>query len=531
MPENRTRRHGPSPLWGVLSAGSGVLAGAVAGAVAGALVAGAAVQQAAPAGTTAEPATVQLAGAGAPAVPSGLPAGIEALAPYVKQTSCDPTAKPGVTSFGRLLQRTYPGTSYAISRACGADGIASEHYEGRALDWFVSVRDGSGRVRARALLDWLLATDSAGHTYANARRLGVMYVIWNNQIWGSYATSAGWRPYASCAAHPERSWDTACHRDHIHLSFSWAGARGRTSFWTRSVAGNDYGPCRPRDLNWAASTTRVNSRACPSYPAVQAPAGSSTTAQRLARYSGAELRRGSSGTIVATVQSALGATADGSFGPLTAEAVSRFRTGHGLRAGSTVDAATWRALLATYVTGRKTTSGSGGSGGSGSSGSTTSSGSPLTRYQGTVLRTGSRGAAVKAVQAALGVTADGIFGPITAGAVSRFRTGHGLRAGSTVDAATWKALIAAHTAGTSGTGSGSGSATRSTGPLSRYRGTVLYYGSRGNAVAAVQRALRVTPASGWFGPLTLRAVKDFQRAHGIRTTGNVGPLTWAALGS
>jgi peptidoglycan DL-endopeptidase CwlO len=38
----------------------------------------------------------------------------------------------------------------------------------------------------------------------------------------------------------------------------------------------------------------------------------------------------------------------------------------------------------------------------------------------------------------------------------------------------------------------------------------------------------VTP-DGVFGPRTSAAVRAFQKAHGIPTTGNVGPLTWTAL--
>src|SRR4051812_12340261 len=45
------------------------------------------------------------------------------------------------------------------------------------------------------------------------------------------------------------------------------------------------------------------------------------------------------------------------------------------------------------------------------------------------------------------------------------------------------------------------------------QGTSLRRGGEGDEVAAVQRALGV-PADGVFGPVTRRAVRDFQRAHG-----------------
>ena len=57
---------------------------------------------------------------------------------------------------------------------------------------------------------------------------------------------------------------------------------------------------------------------------------------------------------------------------------------------------------------------------------------------------------------------------------------------------------------------------------------VLTKGMSSTSVRQVQKALGVTP-TGFFGPLTLQAVKTYQQEHGLPTTGVVGPLTWASL--
>jgi hypothetical protein len=60
-------------------------------------------------------------------------------------------------------------------------------------------------------------------------------------------------------------------------------------------------------------------------------------------------------------------------------------------------------------------------------------------------------------------------------------------------------------------------------------GGLLRRGSSGTDVSAVQRALGVSP-TGTFGSVTDRAVRAFQRSHGLTADGVVGPLTRAALG-
>jgi hypothetical protein len=148
-------------------------------------------------------------------------AAIEPLAVYVGQTTCSPVAKRGTTAFANLLLRTYPSSrSLGISRSCGVGG-KSEHKEGRAFDWGVSVHRAADRRAVNDLMRWLLKTDRFGNRHAMARRLGIQYMIWNGRIWGAYAAGSGWRRYTG--ANP--------HTDHVHFSLSWAGARKNTSFW------------------------------------------------------------------------------------------------------------------------------------------------------------------------------------------------------------------------------------------------------------------------------------------------------------
>ncbi|MDQ1648509.1 MAG: hypothetical protein QOG60_566, partial [Frankiaceae bacterium] len=81
--------------------------------------------------------------------------------------------------------------------------------------------------KALAVIDWMRSSDTAGNTTAVARRLGVEYFIYNKQMYGSW-NNFNPTPY-SCGTDP-----TACHVDHIHFSFTWAGAYKQVSFWRGS---------------------------------------------------------------------------------------------------------------------------------------------------------------------------------------------------------------------------------------------------------------------------------------------------------
>jgi NlpC/P60 family/Putative peptidoglycan binding domain len=75
---------------------------------------------------------------------------------------------------------------------------------------------------------------------------------------------------------------------------------------------------------------------------------------------------------------------------------------------------------------------------------------------------------------------------------------------------------------------------RATRPAAGLRGLLpVQFGERSNAVAAVQQRLAANgvclAVDGEFGPITRRAVRAFQRAHGLVADGVVGPATWGAL--
>ena len=104
------------------------------------------------------------------------------------------------------------------------------------------------------------------------------------------------------------------------------------------------------------------------------------------------------------------------FGPRTEAATRSFQETAGIRATGIVEETTWLALEAKAY--------------------------PFLRYRSTVLRRGSRGPAVAALQAALHVPGDGIFGRETEAAVAEFQERRRLATTGLVGARTWEALDA-----------------------------------------------------------------------------------------
>ncbi|MFY9230286.1 MAG: hypothetical protein WAO50_00070 [Candidatus Nanopelagicales bacterium] len=177
-----------------------------------------------------------------PVIAQPLPEGYDVSPTYEGQAQCDPQAKAGTQKLADLIKATYGADQTVwIPRACDVGG-QSEHKEGRALDWMVTVRKPQQRANAEAFLAWLLGPDQFGNPYGNAMRLGVMYIGWNDRIWRGYDVERGWTELKGCFSRTTTGSDTVCHRDHIHISLTWDGASGRTSFWDGTPMDGPYCP-------------------------------------------------------------------------------------------------------------------------------------------------------------------------------------------------------------------------------------------------------------------------------------------------
>ena len=82
----------------------------------------------------------------------------------------------------------------------------STHYEGRAVDIFVRPISDANNLRGWAMAQYFVA---------QAQRLDVQTVIFDDRIWTARRSDQGWRDYDP----PSRSGDQAIleHRDHVHV--------------------------------------------------------------------------------------------------------------------------------------------------------------------------------------------------------------------------------------------------------------------------------------------------------------------------
>lgn len=160
---------------------------------------------------------------------------------------------------------------------------------------------------------------------------------------------------------------------------------------------------------------------------------------------------------------------------------------------------------------------------------------------------GSRDAAtVRIGQAALGVSADGVFGRGTQQAVLNYQRAHGLPATGAFDALTWNSLaptpapapapapvrppVGQYPPVTAPTPTTRPSITRPlpatlVRPLARYKSTVLRPRTTGSAVRALQSTLAL-PVTGVMDARTVAAVRGVQARWRVPVTGTVNLVTW-----
>ena len=351
-----------------------------------------------------------------PSHPRGLPrqgtyrGELDDPAGYQMQQACAASPSRGIVKLRALALKTYGrGGSSSASPRAGTSGGTSEHKDGRAWDWMLSVNNSADRRAAANFLSWITGAGPSGVRGAMARRLGIMYVIYNHKSWASYRGS--WETYDG--ADP--------HTSHIHISLSWNGARAHTSFWSGHSWATDYGPCVAfRGQPAVAPTPKPQLTPCPD-PAV---------APRLSRLPLQWL--GSAGTNVSKVQRLLHQPVTGTFDAALRSAVLAYQGAHDLPRTGAVDKPTWASLVPSS---RRMTA------------------PTWTRHEAiqwarsnaseSVLRRGSTGRAVYALQIALRLpdsVRNGMLGERTAEAVTAFKVEQGLARNAVVNAAVWQAL-------------------------------------------------------------------------------------------
>jgi len=154
---------------------------------------------------------------------------VEDYADYQPQTKCAKKAKPGTRLLGRWLVRR-GGDGGPTTRPCRSGGT-SEHKDGRAFDWMLDARRKQDRRVAREFLEYAFATDADGNEHAIARRMGIMYVIWNDRMYSAWDRFKREKYLSSSCKRRKKCSATLRHRNHMHISLSKAGARGQTSWY------------------------------------------------------------------------------------------------------------------------------------------------------------------------------------------------------------------------------------------------------------------------------------------------------------
>lgn len=263
-----------------------------------------------------------------------------------------------------------------------------------------------------------------------------------------------------------------------------------------------------------------------------------STVLGIANQARAQISIGSRGSEVRTLQQQLKElgyfkrTPTGKFGPLTKAAVIRFQKDAGLTPNGIVDSTTEAALQDRH-------------GGSSEAVAAVPSDHPPSDRP--LLRRGSSGSEVRSLQeiltnaGAYTGSINGLFNSQTQAAVKQFQRDNGLSADGIVGPQTWGALSNVSTGNSSNNSSATtaSSAPPAEGPFNSSSFTnspTLHLGDRGPTVTAIQQSLHELgylngQPNGNFDLATQDAVRRFQQASGLKDDGVVDATTQEAIGT
>lgn len=221
---------------------------------------------------------------------------------YVGAKSCTSGPQPGVRGAMAWFLAKYSskgGLNAGIYNCRSVRGgrTTSLHGEGRAADF--AIRPYSAKY----------GTQLAEAMRRKSKELGIQCIIWNRKIWSGAHPNAGWRRYTGVASHA----------DHIHVEFTWATAR-KSENAVINLFNKHVGD---------AGNIKVK----PSAPTYTTVTGKTPLVKLY--HKGEPVKR---------IQKAVGATADGFFGPSTKNKVQVYQRKRGLAADGIVGPATWKAI-------------------------------------------------------------------------------------------------------------------------------------------------------------------------------------------
>jgi len=162
------------------------------------------------------------------------PGPVDDYASYQGENGCRDRPMKGTKQLAAWINKKFSGgTASASMRACSSS--TSEHQDGRAIDWTMDAAKEADRNEVDRFLTKLFAEDADAEAHALARRMGIMYIIWNDHMYRAYGNPHFAKDaYDGCPGRKKCS-KTLRHRDHVHISLSKPGGKAETTWYNRTT--------------------------------------------------------------------------------------------------------------------------------------------------------------------------------------------------------------------------------------------------------------------------------------------------------